>query len=76
MLAANTWILSALLISAGAESPAEDDGVLVLTATNFDEAIKDATVLVEFYAPWCGHCKVTTDQINMAVYFWYLVRSD
>merc|ERR1711994_660466 len=46
----------------------KNSGVVDLNANNFDNRVKDSDGIwiVEFYAPWCGHCKQLAPQYQKA----------
>jgi len=60
-------LLLGCVISAQAMYSSSSD-VVSLTSTNFDRLVKggDAVWIVEFYAPWCGHCKQLVPEYSKA----------
>lgn len=60
-------IFSVLAELASAETFPVEDGVLVLSPSNFNAALaRFPNLMVEFYAPWCGHCQALAPKYTKA----------
>ena len=62
------FIASVLLLEAVSALYSKSSGVVDLNANNFDNRVKDSegVWIVEFYAPWCGHCKQLVPEYQKA----------
>ena len=49
----------------------------IVVGRNFDEIVNDPSkdVLIEFYAPWCGHCKALAPKFDeLGEKVWQLIN--
>lgn len=59
-------LVSILLFAAGFRASDVASNVLDLTEATFDDAIVSGLIMVEFFAPWCGHCKALAPKYEEA----------
>lgn len=67
-LVTGVFVLFVFIVPAAQETyRAWNDPVLTLTNSNFDSYVKSTKeIMVEFYAPWCGHCKKLAPEYEAA----------
>jgi thiol-disulfide isomerase/thioredoxin len=61
------WLVMAFASLSQAMYPSNSD-VIELTPSNFNKLViqSDEVWIVEFYAPWCGHCKNLVPEYSKA----------
>ncbi|KAK7343810.1 hypothetical protein VNO77_12849 [Canavalia gladiata] len=61
------FLIHCYCAQAETETFSVDGKVLILDESNFDSAISSFDhILVDFYAPWCGHCKRLSPELDAA----------
>ena len=61
-------LLSSLVVASHGQMYDDSDEVVMLSGSDFDEKVLEGKQVwvVEFFAPWCGHCKILAPHYKKA----------
>ncbi|KAJ9673594.1 hypothetical protein PVL29_023264 [Vitis rotundifolia] len=76
VLAFTFSILASSPVKISATEDEAKEFVLTLTHSNFSDIVsKHDFIVVEFYAPWCGHCKKLAPEV-IKIFSFLLLKFD